>query len=182
MSKNNSVNYKGWRFTFAMTGSNCVEIVKGEPARSFFPLSSKVPDTLWIPREIRGYMVSRIGEEAFRLPPDKTPYHILFPDTVEYIGKRAFASCQTLRSVILSSRLKEIGNHAFSQCSNLKTVSVSSESANEMNHSILKIKECAFWGCRQLTNFDIKTILAVDSHSFWKCELLESIFLSEKFV
>ena len=180
MSKNNSVNYKGWQLTFEIIDSDRIEIVKGEPVRSFFPLSSKVPDTLLIPREIKGYTVSRIGEEAFRLSPDKTPYNIILPDTVEYIGKRAFASCQNLRSLILPYHLKEIGNHAFSQCKNLKTVSVSSMPDIKMNHSILKIKECAFWGCSQLTDFDVKTIISIDNHSFWKCESLESIFISEE--
>lgn len=182
MMQKNYVNHEGWQLTFSMIDSKHAEIVKGEPVRKLFSLSSRSANTLLIPREIKGHTVTKIGEEAFRLPPDKTPCEVIFPDTVEYIGKKAFASCRNLRSVVLPLSLKEIGDHAFRQCVDLKTVSVSQDVSGKTNVQALKIREGAFFGCSALTSFDLHSIISIDDNGFYKCRALEDIFFFEEVI
>ena len=181
MMQKNYVNHEGWQLTFSMIDSKHAEIVKGEPVRKLFSLSSRSANTLLIPREIKGHTVTKIGEEAFRLPPDKTPCEVIFPDTVEYIGKKAFASCRNLRSVVLPLSLKEIGDHAFRQCVDLKTVSVSQDVSGKTNVQALKIREGAFFGCSALTSFDLHSIISIDDNGFYKCKASEDDSLKDEF-
>ncbi len=44
---------------------------------------------------------------------------VYIPDTVEYIGSKAFHRCSKLQHVRLSANLKEIGEYAFSYCTKL---------------------------------------------------------------
>lgn len=179
MSLQHSVTYKNWRLTYMITASDSIEIVKGEPAGGLFSFSPKSLETLEIPQTIKGYQVIGIGEEAFRLTPEKTPSVVVLPDTIEYIRKRAFISCRNLRLIKLPQGLKEIGSHAFRDCINLQAAECFSADDYSVPVTRLKIGEGAFLGCRQLTAFDAHSVAAIGSNGFRKCEALEDIFLSE---
>lgn len=69
-----------------------------------------------IPREIVGYPVSRIEDNAFR---GSAVTSIIVPDTVTEIGWFAFADCLSLTSVTLPASVSSIGYGAFDGCHSL---------------------------------------------------------------
>lgn len=150
MSLQHSVTYKNWRLTYMITASDSIEIVKGEPAGGLFSFSPKSLETLEISQTIKGYQVIGIGEEAFRLTPEKTPSVVVLPDTIEYIRKRAFISCRNLRLIKLPQGLKEIGSHAFRDCINLQAAEFFSADDYSVPVTRLKIGEGAFWAAASL--------------------------------
>lgn len=69
-----------------------------------------------IPREIVGYPVGSIGDNAFQGSPVTS---VLVPDTVNEIGWFAFADCPSLTSVTLPASVTSIGYGAFDSCPHL---------------------------------------------------------------
>lgn len=74
--------------------------------------------------------------------PDKP---VVFPETVEIIGKYAFADMENLWKITLPEHLKVIDDYAFSNCHNLHTINFPKE--------ISKLGEYAFYEC-DLQNLD----------------------------
>ena len=72
-----------------------------------------------IPREIVGYPVGRIEDNAFRGSPVTS---ILVPDTVTAIGWFAFAHCPGLTAVTLPPSVESIGYGAFDGCPRLTLI------------------------------------------------------------
>lgn len=62
--------------------------------------------------------------------------------TVTCIGKRAFADCENLSSVVLSANITGIEDYAFYRCSGLKTISIP--------HSVTQIGSDVFLYCSEL--------------------------------
>ena len=69
-----------------------------------------------IPREIVGYPVGSIGDNAFQGAPVTS---VLVPDTVTEIGWFAFADCPSLTAVTLPASVTAIGYGAFDSCPTL---------------------------------------------------------------
>lgn len=72
---------------------------------------------------------------------------IVLPDTVLYIGERAFDSCVNLESIVLQENLTTIAPYAFNACSNLKII--------EIPTTVTQIGESAFLGCIGLAEMKI---------------------------
>lgn len=72
-----------------------------------------------IPREIVGYPVRSIGDNAFQGSPVTS---VIVPDTVTEIGWFAFADCPSLTSVTLPASVNSIGYGAFDSCPGLTVV------------------------------------------------------------
>ena len=102
-----------------------------------------------IPSEIDGVKVTRIAESAFANCQSLTGIHL--PNTLEYIGSKAFADSTTgnMRGVIvLPSRLKEIGGSAFADTG--------------------------------VTGIIIKCSCNFDSHTFWHLQHLKYVVISKE--
>lgn len=97
---------------------------------------------LVIPETIDGYTVTAIDPCAFYLC-SGFDGKLILPDTVETIGKAAFAGCYNLTSLELSKNLYEIGVGAFAGCKALTDV--------VLPDSVLKVKDLAFYDCDKLT-------------------------------
>ncbi len=69
-----------------------------------------------VPREIAGFPVRSIADDAFRGSSIST---VILPDTVQGIGWFAFADCTFLTSVTLPASVASIGYGAFDGCPNL---------------------------------------------------------------
>jgi len=88
--------------------------------------------SLTISENYGGYKVTKIGERAFwGLTEDEEHYNsntymlqeLILPDTVEEIGKLAFAHCTSLKSLYISARLKNTEfNGCIYECKSLKKI------------------------------------------------------------
>ena len=70
---------------------------------------------------------------------------VVIPETVEIIGKNAFADMENLWKITLPEHIKVIDDYAFANCHNLHTITFPKE--------ISKLGECAFYEC-DLENVD----------------------------
>lgn len=86
-----------------------------------------------IPREIEGYPVTEIAPYAFSAhSEDKDPNavcgamltEILFPDTLERIGRYAFYGCENLEKISFYSHIIDIGAGAFTGCHKVRNLDV----------------------------------------------------------
>ena len=71
-----------------------------------------------------------------------TSFKIL--DSVEFIGARAFNSCQSLTSITIPDSVTSIGYETFSSCSSLTSITIP--------NSVTSIGLQAFYGCSSLTS------------------------------
>ncbi len=74
------------------------------------------------PESIDGLAVTAIEIRIFSS--DKSIKSVILPDSVEYIGDRAFFGCESLESIKLPKNLKEIGDYSISDCNLLKEITV----------------------------------------------------------
>ena len=84
-----------------------------EPTAVLYRLPSdrKFPSTFRIPTQVLGYKVVGVADEAFSTHDEIKK--VIMPNTVEWIGERAFLDCTNLSSFTWSKNLKEIGVDAF---------------------------------------------------------------------
>lgn len=101
-------------------------------------------DVIIVPDKIAGHPVTAIGDHAFGLNKCKK---IVFPDTVTYIGKGAFTTCENLEEVDLGKGLTVIETVPFNGCKKLKSV--------RFPESITTIEEMLFNDCSQLAEIYI---------------------------
>ena len=90
------------------------------------------------------------------------------PTSVKYIGKGAFASCDSIREVIIPSSVKVIEDFAFKYCSFLQTVSI--------NSGLTVIGKEAFSDCDSLQEISIpSSVTTIGDRAFYCCSSLENI-------
>ena len=93
---------------------------------------------------------------------------IKIPDNVVAMGDYAFYGCNSLSSVMLSSKLSKIGNSTFSNCESLDNVIIPG--------SVSSIGSQAFTGCKSLTSLIIKEgVSAIEDNAFSYCENLSTL-------
>ena len=84
-----------------------------EPTAVLYKLPSdrQFPSTFRIPTQILGYKVVGIAPEAFMTHEEIKK--VIMPNTIEWVGERAFLDCTNLSSFTWSKKLKDIGVDAF---------------------------------------------------------------------
>ena len=99
---------------------------------------------------------------------ERTEYAI--PDSVTFIGDRAFYKCSSLTSIIIPDLVTSIGDHAFYNCSSLTNITIPD--------SVTSIGDHAFHNCSGLTSITIPdSVTSIGDHAFYNC--LTSITVSE---
>ena len=93
-----------------------------------------------IPSTINGVAVKGIGEDAFAS--NETVSSVVIPKGVTVIEAEAFLNCPNLRSVKIPNGVTSIGEVAFFKCVNLEEVVFGS--------GVEKIAESTFYGCSAL--------------------------------
>lgn len=94
---------------------------------------------IYIPAMIESRPVTKIGEFAFE---DYDMTVVVFPETLEEIGRYAFTDCNCLESVVLPDNLMRVEESAFYECKSLKSVKI--------NESLSYLGTYAFGGCDSL--------------------------------
>lgn len=126
---------------------------------------------LTIPDMINGYVVTRIGDNAFYR---NKLASVFVPESVKMIESYAFGWCKSLTSVILSEGLEGMGYAGvFDGCESLEAIVLPST-----------LKGLAFTqtfrGCKKLKNVTIKNGLnSIGWNCFEDCESLENLFIPE---
>lgn len=106
-----------------------------------------------IPTQINGYVVTKIGDDAFaKLTTLKS---IVFPDTLLEIGARAFQDCTGLTSLVFPNGLLAIGASAFQGCTGISSLSIPS--------GLQSIGSNAFSGMSKLYDLQYHAVEAVNT-------------------
>ncbi len=115
--------------------------------------------------------ITRIGDRAFRHMGTVTGVEL--PDTVEHIGRQAFA-WSGISEIIIPASVKTIEEWAFQSCSGLERVVFSEES------KLTTFGDSAWVGCRSLTTVTLPPKLeALPAQAFMDCTALRTIELPE---
>ncbi len=110
-----------------------------------------------------------IADSAFELCDME---EVTMPDSVTYIGNRAFEDCEDLKSVKLSKNLTKIGNYAFYECKKLKSIKLPSK--------VKDIGISAFYECENLTKINIPAgVTTINNYTFEDCDKLKTITIPE---
>lgn len=95
--------------------------------------------------------------------------------TVTSVGNSAFAYCNTLESVAISSSVTSLGDKAFIYCYNLNYL--------WLPNSIQYIGEWAFYACSKLTNIAIPNQLThIQEYAFASCTQLNALVIPNSVV
>lgn len=119
-----------------------------------------------IPSSVNGYIVVRIGRQAFLCCRNVTS--VTMPNSVTSIGDNAFQYCTGLTTVSFSDSLKYIGSSSFSGCTALTSL--------EFPNSITQIGSIAFENCKGITSLTIpNSVTNIGYSAFQYCNKLTSI-------
>ena len=84
---------------------------------------------------------------------------INIPNSVTYIGDKAFFGCDKLTSITIPNNVTSIGS-AFSYCRNLKSVTIP--------NSVTSIENYAFRGCTNLSSITIpNSVTSIGEYAFY---------------
>lgn len=116
---------------------------------------------------------------------------VIFPDSVEYIGREAFTFCDKLTNVTLGNGLKYIGAQTFSGCDGLTGSMVIPDSVEyigdaafmfgkftniTIGNGVKYIGNAAFKYCSNITNIQIpESVTFLGDQAFYNCKKLVSI-------
>lgn len=149
----------------------------------------------------RTYNVIAVGENAFS--GQGNIRRIEFNPAMREVSNNAFFGCPSLKTVHLANNVRSIDNGAFADCQALDTFVVAKNNpwlyvrdsvlfSNEgkilrqcpatkkgeytIPDGIMRVYNCAFMGCRQLTHITIpSSVIHLDSNSFQDCTSLKTV-------
>ncbi|MBE6602690.1 MAG: leucine-rich repeat domain-containing protein [Ruminococcaceae bacterium] len=126
---------------------------------------------LVIPDTLGGKRVIGIATGAFKANNDIT--QIIIPDSVETIGKYAFAECALVTDLIVPASVKTIEEGAFANCVSLCNVNIQSTRLEEYADNL-------FYGCASLTSVSVPDhIKTVGKAAFYGCSGVQEIVIAE---
>lgn len=161
--------------------------------------------TLRLPEQVtfhgRTYNVITVGERAFFKNKNIRSVEVNF--WMHEIDNNAFFGCPSLRSVYFAGNVRSVNNGAFASCESLDTFIVNKTNpwlyvkdsvlfSNEgkilrqcpatkkgrytIPDGIMRVYNCAFQGCRQLTHITIpRSVIHLDSNAFQDCTSLKTV-------
>ena len=147
-------------FTYTVLSDGTVEIT------DYTGLAS----SLTIPSEIEGYMVTKIGDNAF--DECKCLDQVIIPTGVTSIGNKAFYFCTNMLKITIPNSVVSIGEYAFSDCIRLNNVT--------LPDSIVIMEKGAFADCDSLTSIAIPNGMTIlNDEVFSGCDSLVNILISD---
>lgn len=98
---------------------------------------------------------------------------LVFPNTLEKVGKYAFVGCPAVKEFTMTENLKLIDDHAFDGCANLKKVTFADSAETKFGEEVFKY-------CTSLTEADIPSWLeVVPVGMFSGCRKLAKVTIPE---
>ena len=96
--------------------------------------------------------------------------HFVIPNGVTSIGNWAFASCESLQSIVIPNSVTNIGGAAFSGCESLQSIVIP--------NSVTSIGGGAFGRCESLQFIFIpNSVTSIEGRAFYGCTALQSIVI-----
>ncbi len=149
--------------------------------------------TILIPETIKGFLVVGIADNAFPSERFAEVEEVILPNTITYIGKKAFAHFKSLTKINLPESLTKVGEYAFADCKletielpiGLNEISTGMFFNNELTienvpKNVTKIGEMAFFGCK-MSRFEIhKDITEIGEGAFANCSNLTLIYVDKE--
>ena len=124
-------------------------------------------NTLQLPTHIDGKKIRGIGERAFA--ECDTLKTLTLPESVEMIGENAFYKCLNLASIALPKRMISIGKEAFYNCINLTSII--------LPEGVTSIGAATFTGCASLRSITIpRSVMLIDEYAFQSCQDLSAVY------
>ncbi|MCM1054503.1 MAG: leucine-rich repeat domain-containing protein [Bacteroides sp.] len=159
-------------FKYRLKGSG-VEITYARPGKNIHHLV--------VPREIAGYPVVAIGDNAFS--PEYSSYaralsddgedglvSVVLPDTVTAIGKEAYKDNVQLQRIVFEGRVTTIGDSAFENCVALVEAA--------LPDSVVSIGNRAFYNCVSLRTIPLyEGLETIGSQAFEGCSFDRSVII-----
>ena len=142
------------------------EITDGEA--SIIDCDAAAAGTVEIPELIDGCPVTKIGDEAFEECRDVT--EITIPDTVSYIGFKAFTKT-AIRKFVIPDGVSVLRYRTFDSCTELEKV-VLPEGLNEIEYN-------AFAGCSKLSEVNIPSSVTKIGSSAFRSTAITSVVIPE---
>ena len=155
-------------------------------------VSPKTGDIV-IPQKLGKYVVTAIGEDAFKNCKGLTSVEM--PSTVTSIGKFAFSGCESLAKVEIPTSVKSVEGGTFQECKSLTSVTMPEGVTNIGYHafsdcgklasvtippSVTAIGNDAFSGCSGLTSVRIPgNVKRIEEAAFKNCKGLTTLELSK---
>ena len=122
-----------------------------------------------IPSTYEGLPVVAIADEAFLGADAKS---IILPDSITYIGEKAFWNCNNLTSIVIPDGVTSIKYGTFYGCSSLTSVTI--------GNNVTSIDRLAFDECIALTSVIIpNSVESIDESAFACCTSLTNISVGE---
>ena len=139
------------------------------------------PTSLEIPRKFKGYLVTRISDDAFKDCVSLT--HITIPDSITCIDDRAFLNCGNLASVNYLGTIEQwcgitLDSPSANPLHNGAKLYLNGEPVTELviPNGVTTIKDYAFYGCDSLTSVTIgNSVTNIGSEAFNSCDNLTSV-------
>lgn len=97
------------------------EAFEGNSGLSYFSVSEDNPA---FSSDENGVLFDKDKTQLIRCPQAFEGVYVI-PDTVEFVGEKAFDHCGSLTEVVIPGSVKELGRHAFFACTALKSVRLS---------------------------------------------------------
>ncbi len=121
-----------------------------------------------IPEKISGMTVSGIGEGVFEDFSDETARIIVLPETVTWIGARAFRDCT--EQIVVEGEITHLGESAFENAEKLTEI--------KLADTLGEIPFKAFSGATALTEITLpKGVKAISEDAFMNCSSLHSLVI-----
>lgn len=128
--------------------------------------STAVSGAISIPNYLDGYIVTSIGDNAFRACTRLTS--ITIPSSVTSIGDYAFVYCRGVKSINIPNSVVSIGDYAFRECTGLTSITIPG--------SVTSIGNSAFMYCHGLTSVTIRSgVTSIGDDAFAMCDRLTNI-------
>ena len=123
-------------------------------------------------RVIDGVLFHTATWTLLSYPCNKRDANYTIPNATTFIGKDAFAGCDFLQTIRISSSVTIIDCNAFNACHNLHSVFIS--------ESVSNISNGAFSSCSSLSIVTIpSTVVSIGKQAFFSCNSLENLTLPD---
>lgn len=166
---------EGIKMLFYVISEEDKTIQVGTGSSQIAAIDKDTESEVTIPKEVEGYKVVAIAENAFKQCKINT---VKIPESVTSIGASAFYGCSNLMTLTISKSVASIGNYAFSACEELTSIRVEEENTNydsrdDCNAIIETATNTLITGCKNTVIPD--NVTAIGESAFYVCTGLTSI-------